>query len=165
MKQAICSVATLILPLFLIVGCQRDPSAHEYATTAPLEREIVGKYVPDSASRKERIELPMSGVVLPINPSAAIILSGNHTAQFVRVPTDLEGKQPCSVTGRGSWSIGQVSGRYYGVYIRIRNEEPNSRCKDFNWPLLLYGKEPPYRLHEIIDDPDLGEVVQYEKQL
>jgi len=26
------------------------------------------------------------------------------------------------------------------------------------------GNKPPYKLHHIIDDPDLGEFVQFEKQ-
>lgn len=29
---------------------------------------------------------------------------------------------------------------------------------------MLYGNKPPYKLHYIIDDPDLGEFVQFEKQ-
>jgi len=151
--------------VLMLVGCQYDPWAHGYLTTAPSESDLVGKYTPDAASRKRRISLPMSGVVLPIDLAAAITLSENHSAQFVRVPSDYNGKQPCSITGKGTWSIGQSSSRYYAVYVQIQNEEKSSPCGgEYNWPLLLYGKEPPYKLHQIIDDPDLGEAVQFEKQ-
>lgn len=165
MCRIVCRWVILVVPLLMLLGCQYDPWANGYLTTAPSETDIVGKYTPDAASLKRQIELPMSGELLPVQPSATIALSNDHSAQFSRVPVDHNGTQPCSITGQGTWSIEQSSGRFYSVYVRIRNRESNSPCgTEFNWPLLLYGKRPPYKLHQVIDDPDLGLVVQFEKQ-
>lgn len=163
MKRAIWNV--VILGVLATVGCQYDHSAHNYLTSEPHDRDIAGRYVPDDASRQRHITLPMNGAELPVDASAAIILSEDHSAQFVRVPADYEGKEPCAVTGRGSWSVSLNSGAYYAVYVRIHNEEKHSPCgSEFNWPIMLYGKQPPYKLHQIIADPDLGEFVQFVKQ-
>ena len=165
MYRIICKYAVLVVPLLTLFGCQYDPWANGYLTTAPSEKDIVGKYTPDAASLKQQIKLPMSGELLPVQPSATIVLSNDHSAQFSRVPADHDGNQPCSITGQGTWRVEQNRGRYYSVYVRIHNRESNSPCDtEFNWPLLLYGKRPPYKLHHVIDDPDLGLVVQFEKQ-
>jgi hypothetical protein len=107
MNRLRVNVAAVVLLTLTVVGCQYDPSTRHYVRTPPSEAEIVGKYAPDAASRTRRIELPMSGDVLPVNPSAAIILSQNHAAAFVRVPYDVDGRNPCSITGNGTWDIGQ----------------------------------------------------------
>jgi hypothetical protein len=159
-----CTTLTLLIVAICLLGCQHDPWANRFATSRPSDSDIVGKYAPDAASRQRRIKLPMSGDALSIHPSAEIVLAENHAAQFVHVPADFEGKKSCSVTGRGSWSVGQENGFYF-VLARIKNEEPGSPCNgDFGYQLMLYGKKPPYKLHQTIDDPDLGDAVQFEKQ-
>ncbi len=157
--------AMLVIGALTLVSCQHDPWANGYLTTQPTEMDIIGKYAPDAASLKSSIKLPMSGELLAVHPSAAIVLSSDHSAEFSGVPADHDGKEPCSITGQGSWSIAQNSGRYFSVYVRIHNKESNSPCgTEFNSPLLLYGKHPPYKLHQVIDDPDLGLVVQFERE-
>jgi hypothetical protein len=161
---SVMQVAAFMLAVLAVTGCQYDPSTWHYLRTPPSDGDIVGKYVPDAASRKRRIKLPMSDAVLPVDGSAAIILSKNHAAEFVRVPFDVDGRKPCSVTGIGTWSIGQSQG-YQHVYIRVRNDERDSPCQgEFGYQMMLYGHKPPFKLHDIIDDPDLGEFVQFEKQ-
>lgn len=60
--------------------------------------------------------------------------------------------------------MGKSAG-YYFLLVRIQNEEADSPCRgDFGYQVMLYGKKPPYKLHQIIDDPDLGEAVQFEKR-
>jgi hypothetical protein len=42
--------------------------------------------------------------------------------------------------------------------------ERDSPCQgERGYQMMLYGDKPPYELHHIIDDPDLGEFVQFEK--
>lgn len=153
-----------VFAVSILIGCQYDPFAHGYLRTTPSEKDIVGSYRPDAVSRKTRLDLPMSGVALPIDAAAEIKLNEDHSATFIRVPADFQGSKPCTITGKGTWSVGQSSGKYYDVYLRIDNEEQSSPCRDFKLPLLLYGQKSPYRLHEVIDDPDLGLAVQFEKQ-
>jgi hypothetical protein len=164
-KHIVSKWVVLVISALTLFGCQYDPWANGYLTTPPSEMDIVGKYAPDAASLKRSIKLPMTGELLAVQPSAAIVLSNDHSAQFNSVPADHDGKEVCSVTGQGSWSIVKNSGRYYSVYVRIHNRESKSPCgTEFNWPLLLYGKRPPYKLHQVIDDPDLGLAVQFEKK-
>jgi len=164
-NSTVSKCVVLVVSALTLLGCQHDPWANGYLTTVPSETGIVGEYRSDAASLKRRILLPMSGETLPVQPSALIVLSNDHSAKFSGVPADHDGKQPRSVTGEGSWSIVKNSGTYYSVYVRIRNRESNSPCgTEFNWPLLLHGKRPPYKLHQVIDDPDLGLAVQFEKQ-
>lgn len=161
--SSIAGVAACML-ITAFTGCQYDTSTRHYLRTPPAEAEIVGKYAPDAASRKRRVELPMSNAVLPLDASGSITLSNNHAAEFVRVPFSGDGRKACSITGNGTWNIGQSQG-YEHVYIQIRNMERDSPCeRDFAYPLMLYGHNPPYKLHLIIDDPDLGQFVQFEKQ-
>ena len=154
----------LYLPLVLLLGCQHDPWANRFATAQPSEKEVAGTYAVDAASLKRRINLPMTNSVLPIDASARIVLSNDHTAAFVNVPEDYQGAKPCSVTGRGSWTLGK-NGSFSVVKARISNEETNSPCEgDFGYELMLYGKKSPYKLHVTIGDPDHGYAVQFEKQ-
>jgi hypothetical protein len=154
----------LYVPLLLLLGCQHDPWANRFATAQPSEKEVAGTYVVDADSQKRRINLPMTNSVLPIDASARIVLSNDHTAAFVNVPEHYQGTKPCSVTGRGSWTLGR-NDRFSVVRARISNEETNSPCKgDFGYELMLYGKKSPYKLHVTIGDPDHGDAVQFEKQ-
>ena len=109
----------------------------------------------------------MSGSPLKINPSARIILSANHRAEFLYVPQGLDGLL-CSVTGRGTWRLG-TNDRYITVWTEIADVEGSDRCKDrftarFTEELNLYGKKPPYKLHLTIGDPDSGDAVQFERR-
>jgi hypothetical protein len=101
-KQLGVNITAIAFLTLTVVGCQYDASTRHYLRTTPSDAEIVGKYVPDASSQKRRIELPMSGTVLPVDKSAAIILSQNHAAEFVRVPFDVDGRTPCSITGIGT---------------------------------------------------------------
>jgi hypothetical protein len=156
--------AILLLSSLLLIGCQYDPWADRFLTGQPNDRDIAGTYTIDAASSKREITLPMSKDVFPVNALAKIVLSHDHRAEFVRVPYDHFAKQPCSVTGRGSWELGK-NGGFSVVRASIVNEESNSLCKgDFAYELMLYGKKPPYKLHITIGDPDSGDAVQFEKQ-
>ncbi|HVT98423.1 MAG TPA: hypothetical protein VHE33_13030 [Acidobacteriaceae bacterium] len=125
-------------------------------------------YVVDQASLQRIIKAPMSGSLVRIDPSAQIILSADHKAEFSHVPADLIDGSLCSVTGRGTWRLGK-NNRYITVLVQIADEEPNNRCKDtftakFAEELNLYGKKPPYKLHVTIGDPDSGDAVQFERR-
>lgn len=77
-SRAIERCVLLTLSVVMLAACQYDPWAHGYLTTAPSEAAIVGKYTPDKASRSRRISLPMTGVVVPVDPSAEIVLADSH---------------------------------------------------------------------------------------
>jgi len=156
--------AILLLSFVSLVGCHYDPWTDRFLTAQPAEKDVAGTYVIDGDSQKRNIKVPMSKAPFPIDPSAQIILSGNHIAEFVHVPEEYHGEAVCSVTGRGSWRLGK-NGSFSVVRASIFNEELNSSCKgDFAYELLLYGGKPPYKLHITIGDPDSGDAVQFEKR-
>lgn len=145
-------------------GCQYDPWASGFLTAKPNEREIVGNYLIDADSQNRRIKLPMSNQLLPIIPSAQIMLTSDHKAEFVDVPEEEHGQYPCSVTGHGSWNV-EKHDNFYEVRANITNETASGRCKgQFGYELMLYGRKPPYKLHITIGDPDSGDAVQFAKQ-
>ncbi len=150
--------------LLLLVGCQYDPWADRFVTNQVSEKDVVGTYVIDADSQKRQIKLPMTSDVFPVNLSAKIVLLTDHSAEFVYVPEDYQGTKPCSVSGRGSWSLGK-NDNFSVVRVNIYNADTNSLCKgDFAYEVMLYGKNPPYKLHITIGDPDSGYAVQFEKQ-
>ena len=125
---------------------------------------MAGTYVIDADSQKRRITLRLDKTVLPVSHSARIVLSGDHSAEFIGVPEEYSEEQVCSVTGRGSWRIGKHDS-FTVVRAIIVNDDPTSPCKaEFGHELMLYGKKPPYKLHITISDPDLGYAVQFEKR-
>ena len=115
----------------------------------------------------QRREIRFGSDTFPINKTASIVLSPDHKAAFYRVPEDYFDrgfKAACSITGNGSWSIGK-NDNFTVVIASITNAEPNSPCKgEFAYELFVYGKEPPYRLHITIGDPDSGDAIQFEKR-
>jgi putative transposon-encoded protein len=162
-RQLLCNSLFYVVSLML-VGCQHDPWADRFVTAQLSEQEVAGAYLVDADSQKRQIKLPMSNSVLPIGASAKIVLSKDHTAQFVNVPEDYQGTKSCLVTEHGSWSLGK-NDSFLVVSARIYNEETNSPCKgDFVHELMLYGTKPPYKLHATIGDPDSGDAVQFEKR-
>ena len=96
-----------MVSLMLLTGCQYNPWAARFLTAQPSEQDVVGTYVIDADSQKRGIKLPQSNGIFPIDHSAQIVLSGDHKAQFIHVPEDYRGGAGCSVTGRGSWSLGK----------------------------------------------------------
>ncbi len=157
-----------VLTVLTLGGCQHDPWAGRFLTRQPAVQDVVGWYGVDHASLQRTIKLPMNGARLNIDPSAHIVLSADHKAEFFSVPADPDGSSLCSVTGHGTWTLGN-NDRYVVIRAMIADEEPNSRCRDtftanFADELNLYGERPPYRLHVTIGDPDSGYAVQFERR-
>ena len=156
-----------MLAFVSLAGCQYDHWADRFVTRQPAERDVVGLYAVDQASLQRTIKLPMSGSVLKVNPSAQILLSLNHNAEFFQVPEAIDDKLQCSITGRGTWRLGK-NDRYIVILVQIAHVESDSRCSEtfskFGDQLNLYGDKLPYRLHVTIGDPDTGDAVQFERR-
>ena len=156
-----------LLAFVSLAGCQHDPWADRFVTRQLAERDVAGLYAIDQASLQRTIKLPMSGSVLKINPSAHILLSQDHSAEFFEIPDAIDGKLQCSVTGRGTWRLGK-NDRYTVIWVQITDQESNSQCSEtfskFGDQINLYGDKPPYRLHVTIGDPDSGDAVQFERR-
>lgn len=152
---------------FVLFGCQYDPWADGFLTTQPPDKDIVGIYKVDSDSLRQQISIPSNLKTLSISPDAEIVLSAEHKAQFVNVPeSDDADSGICVISGSGSWEPIQT-GKSFVVLVRIqRNDFRKSAdgCQPtYDGEINLYGNKPPHKLTVTISDPDLGEVVQFEK--
>jgi hypothetical protein len=110
--------------LIVLAGCQYDPWANKFLSGPAADKDVAGTYVIDADSQKREIRLGLKRTVLPINRSARIVLSGDHRAEFIGVPEDLDEKL-CSVTGRGSWRVIRSS-NFTRVIVVITNDDPTS---------------------------------------
>ena len=156
--------ALVVFGSLLLAGCQYDPWANGFLTANVAEKDVVGTYVIDADSQKRAIRIPLSKSTLPVNHWARIVLSNDHSAEFISVPEHYRGDQVCSVTGQGSWRLGK-NDSFTVVRAIIVNDDPASSCKgEIGYELNLYGRKPPYKLHITIGDPDAGDAVQFEKR-
>ena len=159
------SALVVTLALVSLTGCQYDRWAHGFLTRQPAEKDVVGLYAVNQASLQRPIKLAMSGSVLRINPSAHILLSQDHEADFFQVPEAIDDKLQCSVTGHGTWRLGK-NDRFVEIWVQLADEESDTRCSErfskFGEQLNLYGDKPPYLLHVTVGDPDSGDAVQFE---
>jgi len=153
---------------WLLVGCQYDPWAGRFLKNQPAEGVLVGTYKVDSDTLARRISIPRITKTLSISRDAEIVLSADHTAQFLYVP-EIDTKnaiKTCVITGAGSWRLDR-NDDYAVVNVKIQQEDYRRSvdgCEPtYYGQLMLYGKRPPYKLHITIGDPDSGDAVQFEK--
>ena len=154
--RALAFVGCLLL--LCLVACQRDPWAYGYLTGRVAEKDIVGTYFIDVDSR-ERAAVRR----LVVKSSARIVLAGDHRAEFVDLPEDLDGHSAL-VTGRGTWRIDKNDGFTTVLATIVKAGFAEGRANEFGYVLQLYGKGAPYKLHLTIGDPESGDVVQFEKR-
>ena len=153
---------------WLLVGCQYDPWAGRFLKNQPAERVLVGTYKVDSDTLARRVSIPKSTKPLTISRDAEIVLSADHKAQFLHVPEidNLPAIKTCVITGTGSWQFAR-NDNYTVVSVEIQREDYRRSvdgCEPtYHGQLMLYGKNPPYKLHITIGDPDSGDAVQFEK--
>jgi len=151
----------------LTTACQFDPSAADFTTRQPLEKDVVGVYRVDSDFRQRAAHLKEfagpSGL-LKIDQDAEIIVAADHSLKLAKVPSDnWTASKPiygCSYSGSGTWKLAK-SGHFWLVQSNIR-EGLADDCP--NAPELnLFGGRPPYKLHITLGDPDTGDAVQFDR--
>ncbi len=152
---------------WFLAGCQYDPWAGRFLTNQPAERDVVGTYKVDSDTLARGVSIPVSSKSLSISRDAEIVLSADHIAQYLHVPEiDMSITKTCVISGTGSWQLGR-NDDYIVVNVEIQRKdyrESVDGCEPtYHGQLMLYGKDPPYKLHITIGDPDSGDAVQFEK--
>ena len=167
-----CRSATIgIVCVFMAAGltsCQYDPWADGFLTRTPAGSDIVGTYKLDADTLARQISAPESKTPLRVSPSAHIVLSANHKAEFFEVPDWIydHGSSLCVIDGTGSWQLGK-NDRYSVLNVKIDRKgfrEGVDKCNSIYYgQLFFYGHKAPYKLHITIGDPDSGDAVQLEK--
>ena len=159
---------SVISVLACLFGCQYDPWANRFLKSGPKDADIVGTYQLDADTLSRHISVPESKTLLSVNPSAQVVLSADHGAEFVEVPDWIydHGSSLCVISGAGSWKFGK-NDDYSVIWVEIQRRNFRAgvdHCgSTYNGELFLYGKKPPYKLHITIGDPDSGDAVQLEK--
>jgi hypothetical protein len=158
-------VIIIVFCTCLLAGCRRNPWADQFLTRQPRETDLVGSYGIDSQTLARNISVLNTSVL--INPDSEIVLSADHHAQFSHMPEIRAIPPPsCLVDGSGSWSLGR-NDAYFVVDVQIHPNDVRATggCDGpiYHEQLMIYGKNPPYKLHFTIGDPDAGDALQFEK--
>ena len=95
---------SVISVLACLFGCQYDPWANRFLKSGPKDADIVGTYKLDADTLSRHISVPESKTPLSVNPSAQVVLSADHGAEFVEVPDWIydHGSSLCVISGAGS---------------------------------------------------------------
>ena len=144
--------------LFLLVwlsACQYDPFAHEYTTSRPVERDLIGTYRPDreTADRMKRVLGIAVGrfCELTLRPDGTFTIREMPRCWFVASVEDcVAGTEDVA----GTWKIIPQQ-QWWAVGLTKRSTVAGVD-HIYRFRAMLRGSEPPYLLHFIIGDPDSG---------
>jgi hypothetical protein len=170
MKHRVMISILLCLPL---VGCTVPvplfsyPPFWDYSKTKPAEADVVGSY------RVLKLRLPSDLSRQVTEKDSRITLSADHTATLTAVP-DFDGfgqKLECRWSGSATWKLNDKINIGWGWSVAFENFRPSSKVttaqdcnrQDFVWGILILSRHPPYRLYEIVGDPDSDTGVEYER--
>jgi hypothetical protein len=140
-------------------ACQFDPFASEFTRVRPVERYLVGRYVPDAETR-ERLASQLNVKV----PTTCELLVGQDGRFVVHdAPNCWFGPAvdcaPEDVDFTGDWRLGQHQ-KWWAVQLTARTI--NGKPGAYGLPAMIRGDEPPYILHLTIGDPDSGNALAFE---
>jgi hypothetical protein len=74
-----------------MASCQYDPWADGFQTHQVADKDVQGTYVVDTDSQTRQIKLAFGRGALPINKSATILLSPDHTAEHIQTENSQKG--------------------------------------------------------------------------
>ncbi len=160
-KARPCALNSLLgfVMLGILVGCQRDPYAHEYTHAEPTVAELSGRYGLDSTtarflSTRSAQEVPDATLVLRSDGSfAATNVPGAWRSEATH-PVDLEHFE-------GSWTIAKHQ-EWWSVQLRCT--QINGLTKHYQLPVMVRRDAPPRLLHITLGDPDSGEALTFERR-
>jgi len=167
MKHRVTITILLCLPL---AGCNVSPFSYprfwDYGKTKPVDTDLVGSY------RVLKLRLPSDLSHQVTEKDSRITLNADHTAILAAVPwSDGFGeKLECRWSGSATWELNGKIDSGWGWSVSFQNFHPSSRvtdtqnCKrDLIWEILILSRRSPYRLYEIVGDPDSDTGVEYER--
>jgi hypothetical protein len=159
-----------VLFCFLLMGCNIPifsyPPFWDYTKTKPKDIDLVGSY------RVLKIRLPSELVSVVEQKESRITLNADHTAILTDVP-EFDGfgkKLECRLAGSASWGLDDRINTGWGWSVAFQNYHPSSKTatpgcdyEDSIWGILILSRHAPYRLYEIVGDPDSDTGVEYER--
>lgn len=103
---------------------------------------------------------------------AAITLRANHTAILTDVPSfdDSGQKLACRLLGSARWELFDQTANLGGWSVMFQNYNPATKptvkeceLENSSWSILILSRHAPYRLYEIVGDPDSDTGVEFER--
>ena len=154
-----CPVRVFALILSMILaGCRFDPFTAVYTRTQPKREDLIGKYVPDDATRTFLTRLRAYSGREP-----SILVSADGTLTMENIPDSwLTGfGEPVGGfdSGQARWTVRKhqdwwVIGVTYDSAAHISARQHS--IWSFGTKLFLIGEKPPYKIHLTVVDPDSG---------
>jgi hypothetical protein len=133
------------------------PHFWDYSKTRPKDGDLVGTY------QVSKLRLPSELVRTLRADKPSVILEADHTALFRDYP-EFDGfgdKLTCRLSGSANWSLDNEINSGWGWSVVFENFHPatslsTSECRYENsvWGILILGRNAPYRLYDIVGDPD-----------
>lgn len=164
------AIVTILLCLSL-VGCNVPvfsyPPFWDYSKAKPVDTALVGTY------RVLKLRLPSDLSRQVSEKDSRITLNADHTAILAGVP-EFDGfgeKLECRWSGSAIWKLSDTINIGWGWSVAFENFRPSSKMttaqdcnkSDFIWGILVLSRNPPYRLYDVVGDPDSDTGIEYEK--
>lgn len=144
----------LVLSMIL-AGCQPDPLTALYTRKQPKREDLIGKYVPDDATR--------AVIIKAGGKEPAILVSADGTLTMQNIPDSWlnEFGDPIGGfdSGQPRWLIWKHQD-WWVIRVTFDSAEHfaarQHKIWSFGAELFLIGDEPPYKIHLNIGDPYSG---------
>jgi hypothetical protein len=162
-----CRVLITILFCFSFLGCSvaifSYPPFWDYSKAKPKENDLVGSY------RVLKLRLPSELKREAAEKEARITLNADHTAILADVP-EFDGfgqKLECRLSGSATWELDDMANDGLGwdvtFHYHSTSKVTNLNCKyeDFIFAILILSRHSPYRLYDIVGDPDSDTGIEY----
>lgn len=141
-----------VLMMTFLFGCGGDPYAGKYAKARPTPQSLVGDWKlkigspGTDPSKPTKLTLRADGSFSAVNYPGAALGSFGSAGSFL--------------DGDGIWSVQQHQSFWV---IRIHWQNLGKSQIDVGDMINILNDNPPYVLHHIIGDPDLGEALVFVK--
>ena len=145
----------------ILSGCQSDPWAFQYARAKPI-KSIAGKYKLTVRSYRllESMYKNVKNSQLELKPDGTFLI---ENVASIWSPFPVAGGFE---NAKGKWSLASHQD-WWAVQLDvtlIKEADGHLNQRRFGTEAMLIGQEAPYVLHFVIDDPDSGNAIQYERQ-
>jgi hypothetical protein len=164
MKKYVLSLFLLVLVCNL-VGCLSYPYPWDYSKQKPKDSDMVGTY------KILKLRLPSTATVP--GKDAQIILRTDGTAVFSSVPEfdDFGQTFVCNLSGSARWKLDDKINDGWGWSVAFEDYRPATiptarECDLRNAIIggfLVLSRHAPYRVYEIVGDPDSDTGVEFER--
>jgi hypothetical protein len=165
MKHRVAITLVICVPL---VGCNVPifsyPAFWDCSKAKPKDNNLVGSY------RVSKLRLPSELKQEVKEKEPRITLNADHTVVLADVP-EFDGfgqKLECRLSGSALWELDDKVNDGWGWSVAFQNyhstsKPTNPKCKNENsiWGILILSRHAPYRLYDIVGDPDSDTCIEY----